>query len=279
MGTINLMPTKAELEFIREHHFYLSNEEMGDELGVAHSTIARWKREHLDLPRASERNRVEYEYDSTVCEVLDLLHNEKEMTTYEMAEALDVSRKTLSRWWEDCSGVPRRNPSEATLLTYENMGDDKRRQQTEEARKSAREKYGDGGYLGEWVSQNPNDHRRHAQEAAPLGAPAREENGMAGVTGQDNPNWRDGKTVLDAVKKQLRPSFSTVKDGYREAECHNCGAGESENGSPLDVHHIVPVLSGGTNDEWNAMTLCRQCHGRADSYIRQFDAFASVLTE
>jgi hypothetical protein len=49
-----------------------------------------------------------------------------------------------------------------------------------------------------------------------------------------------------ARKKALK------RDGYR---CYYCGCKER-----LQVHHIRPVLSGGTNDQWNLVTLCSDCH-------------------
>jgi len=101
-------------------------------------------------------------------------------------------------------GISRRGQSEAEQLKYEQMTEEERRELTESARDEVREKYGDGGFLGQWVSENPDDHAEVAREAAALGAPAREENGMAGATGQDNPNWRGGKNILRAVKKATR---------------------------------------------------------------------------
>lgn len=36
--------------------------------------------------------------------------------------------------------------------------------------------------------------------------------------------------------------------------CQNCGQWANE------VHHIVPLRNGGTNDEENLMALCKGCH-------------------
>jgi len=129
--------------------------------------------------------------------------------------------------------------------------------------------------IGDWYDEEPEVAREHAQEVAKLGAPAREENGMAGKTGQDNPNWRGGKSVYDAVKKQLRPSFYTVRDDARADECYRCGASDCK----LDVHHIVPIMAGGTNGDWNLMTLCESCHRTAEAYTRTLPGMGAVLTE
>lgn len=87
-------------------------------------------------------------------------------------------------------------------------------------------------------------------------------------TGQDSPNWRGGKSIYDAVKKQFHGlSWQTRRKRHRqkEPECQLCGTDEN-----LDVHHIVPILSGGTNDEWNLMTLCVGCHNRVESFTRKY---------
>ena len=51
------------------------------------------------------------------------------------------------------------------------------------------------------------------------------------------------------------------RDGHR---CVRCGAAESED-APLEVHHIVPLSSGGTNELENLVTLCAACHKQAHS--------------
>lgn len=53
-----------------------------------------------------------------------------------------------------------------------------------------------------------------------------------------------------AIRLQVRR-----RDGNR---CVHCGAG-----SPLEVHHVVPLAEGGGNEPENLVTLCRRCH-RAD---------------
>jgi len=92
---------------------------------------------------------------------------------------------------------------------------------------------------------------------------------------EDHPNWRGGKHLVDALRKQLRPSWWTVRDEERADECYKCGASECK----LDVHHIVPLSAGGTNESWNLMTLCESCHRTAEVYTRQFDAFRPILIE
>lgn len=45
------------------------------------------------------------------------------------------------------------------------------------------------------------------------------------------------------------------RDGF---SCRACGSGGD--GVILDVHHVKPILEGGTNELHNLLTLCRRCH-------------------
>jgi len=267
------MPSEAELEFIRENHFCLSNEELAEELDVAHSTISRWKRSHLDLPRACEKNRVEYEYGDSICEILDRLHNEELMTTYEMADELGVARKSIERWWEDCPGVKKRSQSEATELAYSQMSEEERMKQVKAAHETLRENYANGeGTLQKWHRDNPERAKQQAREAAALGTPAREQNGMEGVTGQDHHGWTGGKSLYDALKKQLPGrSWYSIRETERADQCYKCGCSDGR----LSIHHIVPVMAGGTNGEYNRMTLCEECHGVVEAFT--WDVFADPV--
>lgn len=87
-------------------------------------------------------------------------------------------------------------------------------------------------------------------------------------SGQDHPGWRGGKSVYDAVKKLLsdRPwEVISREHRQRESACQLCGSDEG-----LQTHHTVPVMSGGTNDPWNRMTLCASCHGKVESFTRKY---------
>jgi len=132
-----------------------------------------------------------------------------------------------------------------------------------------------GWGIADWYDEEPDRAREHSREVAAKGADAREQNGMAGRTGQDHPSWRGGKHLIDALRKQLRPSWWTVRDEARADECYNCGASRCK----LDVHHIVPLSAGGTNEDWNLMTLCESCHRTVESHTRDLPGMEAVLTE
>ena len=46
--------------------------------------------------------------------------------------------------------------------------------------------------------------------------------------------------------------------------CQHCG----KRGIILDVHHIIPLRLGGSDDISNLITLCRPCHGIEESKLR-----------
>lgn len=246
--------------------------EIQEKLDIGGSTYQR-AIEYVGLPRKTNDNWLEHLYGVPCDWLLDTLHNTLEMPAIEMAEQLPVSRKWISNYMDE-NGIPRRGQSEAESLKWEQMSQAQREKQIKEAHDKVRELVSEGEHaLQQWRKENPSLAQEHSKRVAPLGAPEREENGMAGVTGQDHPRWRGGKSIYDAVKKQLRPSFASVKDDYRSEECYSCGASDCK----LDVHHIIPILSGGTNGEWNMMTLCESCHSQVEWFTR--DLVEPVLIE
>lgn len=113
------------------------------------------------------------------------------------------------------------------------------------------------GSYSYWLYTERYDSWANACKAAGLEPPT--------FLGQNNPNWRGGKSVYDAVKKQLGPiSWQATVAKYRESRCRQCGSDDR-----VDLHHIVPILAGGNHGERNFMTLCRGCHSTAEGFIRQ----------
>ena len=49
----------------------------------------------------------------------------------------------------------------------------------------------------------------------------------------------------------------------------------------LQVHHIVPVSNGGTDEKTNLITLCNMCHVRVhqEGYEKYFDFFNTYVTK
>jgi endogenous inhibitor of DNA gyrase (YacG/DUF329 family) len=89
--------------------------------------------------------------------------------------------------------------------------------------------------------------------------------------GPDNPNWRGGKSVYDAVKKALgNVSWETQRTRTREHgdSCRLCGGGGGPD-QDLHAHHIIPILAGGSNHPDNLMLLCQPCHITVEHRTRE----------
>lgn len=241
-------------EFLRKHHVLdnLTLKETGDVIGASVCAIRKMADRHdVDTRDWSEATEVEWEQMS-----LQERQEQVKAAHEKTRELVEKGEHNLAEYW-------------AGLTAKE------RAELTEAARTAQAEMYSSGCAIGHWVENNPEEHVRIAKQNAHKGTPARKENGMKGRTGQDNPNWRGGKHLVDSLRKQLRPSWWTVRDDERAEECCKCGA----SGCKLDVHHIVPISAGGTNGSWNLMTLCESCHREAEAYTRQYDAFSPVYTE
>ena len=92
--------------------------------------------------------------------------------------------------------------------------------------------------------------------------------------GQDHPNWRGGYNLYHAVRNQLRgPYWKVLRSQNIGDECETCGSDEPG----LHLHHIIPLLCGGTNDPFNLMTLCNSCHQTAEWFTA--DYVSPVLTD
>jgi len=189
--------------------------------------------------------------------LLRTTHHVLGMTVREMAKKLPCSRQSVNTMMDDVFDIHRRSIAEAQQKRMDEMTEEEQQQQVAAAHKKTRQLAENGEHqFQKWRRENPEAAKKQATEAAALGADGREENGMAGVTGQDHPRWHGGKSIYDAVKKQLHgPSWDTDRDEYRSDECRVCGGGEN-----LHLHHIIPILAGGANGEWNYMTLCDSCH-------------------
>jgi hypothetical protein len=262
---------------VEELYWDHTTKEIQEKLDIGGSTYTRAK-EYAGLPQKTKANRVAYEHGVRLERLLSHLHHDASMSVNKMSDALCISRSAIYTGFEK-TDVAVRGQAEAERVKNENMTEDERREQTEAARDANFEKYGDGGSIAHWVRENPEEHAKVSRNAAALVASARDENGMRGRTGQDHPCWRGGKSVYDAVKKQLpgkswRQKKVEAKD-RDDNTCQMCDATECK----LDSHHIVPIMAGGTNGFWNLITLCESCHSKCEMYTRQFDEFSSVLIE
>lgn len=88
-------------------------------------------------------------------------------------------------------------------------------------------------------------------------------------TGPDHHSWRGGESLYFAVRRCIGDrSWEYIASEYREQighGCEWCGA-EPPSDRALDVHHIVPIRSGGSHHEENLMVLCRSCHSTVERF-------------
>jgi transposase/biotin operon repressor len=137
-------------------------------------------------------------------------------------------------------------------------------------------------YVGERLSLNKIGERYgHADSTVRRWLQIHEIDTSTGLiqSGQDNPNWRGGSSVLEAVRTLIGDlSWNSISQRTRAAasdECEMCGDTPAKRG--CDVHHIVPIMAGGDNGDYNLMVLCRRCHATVEHYTREY--FDPVLVE
>jgi len=98
----------------------------------------------------------------------------------------------------------------------------------------------------------------------------------AQITGEDHPLYTGGTDYYRAVRRGLSETgWRTERKQHLGDGCELCG----DSDVTLALHHIVPVLSGGTNAAYNYMTLCRSCHSTVESYTNDLPGMEAVLTE
>ena len=70
---------------------------------------------------------------------------------------------------------------------------------------------------------------------------------------RDRQPWRAG---YDTPEYRTARQAALDRDQHR---CIQCGQPATDH-TPLEVHHLTPLSSGGTHDLDNLATLCRPCH-------------------
>jgi hypothetical protein len=79
--------------------------------------------------------------------------------------------------------------------------------------------------------------------------------------GENNPNWRGGKSSEEYTKKFNKELKEMIRNKYGR-KCLECGYSESELGYKLPIHHIDYDKK--NNDENNLIPLCRLCHAQTN---------------
>ena len=93
--------------------------------------------------------------------------------------------------------------------------------------------------------------------------------------GPNNPRWNGGYDLYTRIRGALSDrSWDTIAEEVRERYdycCQSCGAHQSDFSRKLDVHHIIGVMAGGDNGDYNLIPLCRSCHPKTESYLRDLN--------
>jgi len=94
------------------------------------------------------------------------------------------------------------------------------------------------------------------------------------ASGRDNPRWSGRKPIYYNVKQLIsgRGWDATASEARERANhvCQACGDAQPASDRALDVHHIIPLFRGGTNNQELLIALCRSCHRKTEVYTRQF---------
>lgn len=61
----------------------------------------------------------------------------------------------------------------------------------------------------------------------------------------------------------IRKEETRIKREINQGVCHRCGSAKG-----LEIHHMIPVSMGGTNDKGNLIILCHECHKSFTKYLR-----------
>jgi len=90
-----------------------------------------------------------------------------------------------------------------------------------------------------------------------------EQNGMYGVTGEDNPHWKGGCTPERQALYSSQEWAEVVRVVWErdQATCQRCRAREQDHEGAFHIHHIVSFADETLRTESsNLVLLCDKCH-------------------
>lgn len=96
---------------------------------------------------------------------------------------------------------------------------------------------------------------------------------MALVESKLLPKPKGASTFYHSVLHSLEGKWEEVSSNIRQEddyECQLCGIHQSKTKRRLTAHHLIPVMSGGVNDESLLMSLCGSCHRTVETFTHQF---------
>ena len=64
------------------------------------------------------------------------------------------------------------------------------------------------------------------------------------------------------VNADVRQEQARIKCEINQFVCHRCGSTNE-----LEIHHMIPIGIGGTNDTGNLIILCHKCHAERSNNV------------
>lgn len=218
--------------------------EIAEEWGCSRHTIGRWVKRHgIEInsypahPLLDNERWLRQKYET------------EGLTAAEIGDQLGCADSSVSRWL-----------NEHGIDTSQNFLTD---EQKEEVARLYTEEYLSMQKIADefGCSVNPVFDALHEMDI---------DTGKSRYSGHRNEQFNGGKYLRDGLRLLMGDeSWYETKRRVRERagrECEMCGGGNGD--KRLDVHHIIPILSGGCNADELLMALCRSCHAKADSVSR-----------
>jgi len=225
--------------------------EIGDELDCAAGTVETWLRNH-DITIDSDKRIVNQRLKDS--DLLRKWYIENGETTKEISNRLDCSASTVGNWLKKHDIEIRDAEFDPILSEIEE--------------KTIARRYKAGESLNDLADVFECSTAPIVSALETHGVETRSK-GTSG--GQDHPDWKGGKTLRISLRLQLSEQ-SWYKDRLKAREsadgCELCGGDNGD--KELDVHHIIPVLSGGCNEQELLMCLCRSCHVKVENYTQEY---------
>lgn len=241
-------PWRNEEELAGAIESGLTNKEIANRWDCHRKTIANWVKKHelTEGRRAANPKLKDEDY-------LRREYVEKERTVSEIGENLGCGDSTVSRWLNR-HGVKTRDGEYKPVLSESDKNEVVRLYEEEYlSMEKIADRFGcSTGPIFDTLSERDID------------------TGKSRYSGHRNDLFNGGKYLRDGLRLLMgNESWYKTKRRVREdagRECEMCGG---DNGDKrLDVHHIIPIVSGGCNDDELLMALCRGCHSKADSVAR-----------
>jgi hypothetical protein len=74
----------------------------------------------------------------------------------------------------------------------------------------------------------------------------------------------------------MNPHYEVVA-ARAQHRCEYCRAPEAVFNFPFEVEHIVPLVAGGVDVEWNLALACRSCNVRKGVRVEQVDPVSNTI--